>query len=99
MVVEDSAPFRQMLSVTLQGAGYQVSEAGDGVEAIAKLQQDKVDLIISDIEMPRMTGFELLTRLRLEPSLASYCTPINYDVKSYTPICQTSIHPSGCTRM
>jgi two-component system, chemotaxis family, sensor histidine kinase and response regulator PixL len=74
MVVEDSAPFRQMLSVTLQGAGYQVSEAGDGVEAIAKLQQNKVDLIISDIEMPRMTGFELLTRLRLEPSLAKIPT-------------------------
>jgi two-component system, chemotaxis family, sensor histidine kinase and response regulator PixL len=74
MVVEDSAPFRQMLTGSLQRAGYQVSEAGDGVEALAKLLQEGVDLIISDIEMPRMSGFELLGRLRLEPTLAKIPT-------------------------
>jgi two-component system, chemotaxis family, sensor histidine kinase and response regulator PixL len=76
IVVEDSAPFRQMLAGSLQRAGYQVLEAGDGVEALARLQKETVDLIVSDIEMPRMSGFELLGHLRLDPKLAKIPTVV-----------------------
>lgn len=64
MVAEDSSTARMLLKNILETAGYQVKTAVNGAEAFAALKMEKVDLLISDVEMPRMTGFELTERLR-----------------------------------
>lgn len=56
LVVDDSASMRQMVSLTLRGAGYQVVEASDGKDALSKLDGRKYNLIISDVNMPNMDG-------------------------------------------
>lgn len=70
LLIEDSLTVRHSLARMLQEQGYRVSQAEDGLEAFVSLQQDpNVDLIISDIEMPRMNGFEFLSELRKTPAL------------------------------
>ena len=53
MTVEDSTSLREMIAFTLQEAGYEVMEAGDGEEALAKLNGNPVHLVITDLNMPR----------------------------------------------
>ena len=53
-----------MVNFTLAGAGYQVVEAVDGVDALAKISAQKVDLFITDLNMPNMNGIELTRKLR-----------------------------------
>ena len=60
LVVDDEEPIRDMLSDALVLFGYEVVTAVDGVDALEKLEKDKFDLVLSDINMPNMTGFELL---------------------------------------
>ena len=64
MVVDDSTSMRQMVKFTLAGAGYQVIEATDGVDALAKSTVQKVDLFMTDLNMPNMDGIELTRKLR-----------------------------------
>lgn len=56
MIVGDSASTRQLADIVLIGEGYELIEACDGVDALAKLNERKVHLIISDINMPNMDG-------------------------------------------
>jgi CheY-like chemotaxis protein len=63
VVVEDDVQFRQMLVDTLKQDGYQVTSAGDGVEALSLLARVQPDLIITDILMPNMDGVELMMEL------------------------------------
>jgi chemotaxis family two-component system sensor histidine kinase/response regulator PixL len=67
LVVDDSVTLRKTLALTLQKAGYRVLQAKDGRDALEQLQQSKIDLVICDIEMPTMNGFEFLSQRRLEP--------------------------------
>jgi two-component system chemotaxis response regulator CheY len=67
MTVDDSASLRQMVQFVLRDGGYEVIEAVDGVDALAKLKGRELDLILSDINMPNMTGLELTRRLRAMP--------------------------------
>lgn len=69
LAVDDSASMRQMVSFTLKGAGHDVVEASDGVEALAFAQGAGVDLVISDVNMPNMDGITLISELR---KLSSY---------------------------
>ncbi|MBF0142433.1 MAG: response regulator [Magnetococcales bacterium] len=69
MTVDDSASVRQMVSLTMKGAGYDVVEAVDGKDALAKLKGDKVDMVVTDLNMPNMDGIELIRQLR---ALADY---------------------------
>ena len=69
LVVDDSASVRQQLSFVLQQAGYRVVEAFDGEHALALLQRINVQLILCDVNMPRMNGLELIERLKLRTSL------------------------------
>ena len=64
LAVDDSAALRQMLAHTLRTAGYEVVEACDGVDALAKLSTRSVDVVITDQNMPRMDGLELTRALR-----------------------------------
>lgn len=68
LAVDDSASMRQMVSFTLQGAGFKVIEAVDGEDALAKAQTASVDLVLSDVNMPRMDGITLIKHLRALPN-------------------------------
>jgi two-component system chemotaxis sensor kinase CheA len=64
LVVEDSITARGLLRGILEAAGYRVKTAVDGMEAWATLNLESFDLVVSDIEMPRMNGLELTERIR-----------------------------------
>ena len=69
LVVDDSITTRTMEKNLLEAAGYEVRLAVDGVEAWTALKTDKVDLVVSDVDMPRMDGFELTRRIREDREL------------------------------
>lgn len=64
LVAEDSITIRTMLRSYLENAGYIVKTAIDGAQAFEFLQQNEYDLVVSDVEMPRMNGFELTAKIR-----------------------------------
>ena len=64
LVVDDAMTMRKMVSFTLRGSGYETVEAGDGVDALAVLGRQQVDLIITDVNMPRMDGIEFTRQAR-----------------------------------
>lgn len=68
LAVDDSASMRQMVNFTLKGAGYQVVQAVDGVEALEYARQNSVDLVLTDVNMPRMDGITLVRELRGLPT-------------------------------
>lgn len=67
MTIDDSSTIRQMVRFTMSEAGFEVIEAVDGVEALAKLNGHKVDVFLSDVNMPNLDGIELTRRLRANP--------------------------------
>jgi len=70
LVVDDAITTRAMERSLLEAAGYRVLVAADGVDAWTALQEHPVDLVVSDIDMPRMDGFDLTSRIRADPALA-----------------------------
>ena len=68
LTVDDSTSMRQMVKATLLSAGYAVVEAADGQEALDYARENPVDLVISDINMPRMDGITLINELRQLPA-------------------------------
>lgn len=64
LIVEDDAIVRKNLAVFLAGEGYRVQEAGDGLEAMNALKEGPLDLVLSDIVMPRMDGLALIQQIR-----------------------------------
>lgn len=70
MVVEDSITSRSLLKNILESAGYRVTTAVDGVDAYTTLKTGVFDLIVSDVEMPRMDGFDLTAKVRADKQLA-----------------------------
>ena len=64
ITVDDSPSVRQMVSFTLRDAGYTVIEAGDGKDAMGKLANATVQLIITDLNMPNMDGIQLIKEVR-----------------------------------
>jgi two-component system, chemotaxis family, chemotaxis protein CheY len=68
LTVDDSASIRQMVSLTLTGAGYNFIEAGDGAEGFAKATANKVDAVITDLNMPVMNGIEFIRKYRAHPA-------------------------------
>jgi len=67
LVVDDSASMRQLVSFTIKDAGYDVSVAENGKDALVKLSNGKVDMVITDLNMPEMDGIELIKKLRAMP--------------------------------
>ena len=69
LIVDDSKAMRAVIKKTLKAAGFALEEcyeAGDGLEALKVLDQNQVDVVLSDLHMPNMSGLELLERLRQE---------------------------------
>jgi two-component system chemotaxis sensor kinase CheA len=66
LVAEDSITSRTLLKNILETAGYQVETAVDGVEALTKLRSGEFDLVVSDVDMPRMNGFALTAKIRAD---------------------------------
>jgi len=67
LVVEDSVTQREMITDLLKGSGLSVTVASDGVEALEKIQGQRPDLVVLDIVMPRMNGYEFCRRLKADP--------------------------------
>jgi two-component system chemotaxis response regulator CheY len=67
LAVDDSASIRQMVTFTLKSAGYQVVEAMDGEDGLAKAKAAGVNLVLTDQNMPRMDGLSLIRALRALP--------------------------------
>ncbi len=70
MVVEDDAALREIYSIRITAEGYDVVPAGDGEEALAVAVREKPDLILSDVMMPKISGFDMLDILRSTPEIA-----------------------------
>jgi two-component system chemotaxis sensor kinase CheA len=64
LVAEDSITSRTLLKNILESAGYQVKTTVDGIDALTALHSETFDLVVSDIEMPRMNGFDLVSKIR-----------------------------------
>lgn len=68
LVVDDSATVRQQVATALLQAGFQVVEAGDGVQGHNRVKQGGIDCIISDVNMPNMNGIEMVTAIKQDPA-------------------------------
>jgi two-component system chemotaxis response regulator CheY len=68
LVIDDSASMRQMVSMTLRSAGYEVVEALDGKDALGKLDGRKFNLIVSDVNMPNMDGISFVQAAKQLPA-------------------------------
>ena len=67
MLVEDDKSLREIYSIRLVAEGYNIVSAGDGEEALALAVQEKPELIIADVMMPKISGFDMLDILRSQP--------------------------------
>lgn len=72
LVVDDTASVRQAVGFTLQEAGYEIVEAEDGMDALDKLDGQKLDIIVCDVNMPRMDGITFLEKITTDDAYASY---------------------------
>src|ERR687883_1816674 len=67
LLVDDNQDKRQLLTVALEAAGYSVHTAADGLEGLSAVEALQPDLIITDVMMPRMDGYEMARRVRANP--------------------------------
>ena len=70
LVVEDSITSRMLLKNILETSGYLVKTAVDGIDAVSQLKTEKFDAVVSDVDMPRMNGFNLTEKIRGDKKLA-----------------------------
>jgi len=71
LVIEDDKFLRELISRKLTGEGFDVLEAVDGEEGIKKIKEGKPDLVLLDLILPSIDGFEILTRVRDDPEVSS----------------------------
>ena len=71
LLVEDDVDMRAMVAQSLRGAGYEVEEASDGRDALAAIKRDPPSVLITDCNMPNMSGNELVEQLALDEGLRS----------------------------
>ena len=68
LTVDDSRTMRDMLMLALKDAGYRVVQAEDGIHGLEVLQAERPDIVITDINMPRMDGFGFIEGMRADPN-------------------------------
>ncbi len=83
LIVDDSLSMRQMIAFTLNSAGFQVTESGDGQQGLSAAQRGQFDLVICDVNMPVMDGIAFVKNMRALP---------NY---KFTPILMLTTEASG----
>jgi len=71
LIVEDDKFLRELISRKLSGEGFDALEAVDGEEGIKKIKEGKPDLVLLDLILPGIDGFEVLARLREDPEISS----------------------------
>lgn len=71
LVVDDEPDLRFLMRLVLEGVGYGVTEAANGVDALKRIQQSRPDVVITDLMMPKMGGRELISHLQADRKLAS----------------------------
>jgi len=93
LVADDSRVMRQIVIRTLRQAGYDwdVREAGDGAQALEAVRADEPDVVLSDWNMPEMTGIELLRRLRAE----GFGTPFGFVTSEGSPEMRQAAEEAG----
>ncbi|MCP4074915.1 MAG: response regulator [Gammaproteobacteria bacterium] len=67
LIVDDSTSIRQLVSMALKANGYNVVEAVDGKDGLSKLDSQKFDLVVSDVNMPNMNGLEMVKNIKANP--------------------------------
>jgi two-component system chemotaxis response regulator CheY len=67
LIVDDSSSLRTVVNLALKRAGYDVIEAVDGEDGLTKLDGRKINLIVCDVNMPRLNGIEFVTRVKQHP--------------------------------
>ena len=82
LVVDDSATIRQVVSLTLKEQGFGVIEAVDGVDALSKLNGQKIHLVVSDVNMPKMNGILFVKEMK------------KLDRYKFTPVCMLTTETS-----
>jgi two-component system, cell cycle response regulator DivK len=70
LVVEDQEDLRQIARLSLEGAGYEVIDAATGAEAVAKAETEHPDLVLMDIQLPVLDGYESTRRIKALPGMA-----------------------------
>lgn len=95
LTVDDAPTMRSVVSLALTGAGHEVIGADDGLTALGVLKTRKVDLIISDVNMPRMDGIEFTRQARLLPNFAR--TPILLLTTESDPNVKARARAAGAT--
>jgi CheY-like chemotaxis protein len=71
LIIDDNATNLKLMSVLLLGEGYKVSTAVDAAHAFTSVEQDRPDLILTDVQLPDMNGLELTRRLKAAPATAT----------------------------
>lgn len=69
LIAEDERDIRDLVAFTLRFAGHEVVAVGNGEEAVEAAQQEKPELILMDVRMPRMTGYEACEKMKADPEL------------------------------
>jgi CheY-like chemotaxis protein len=70
LVVDDEALIRGLVSIALEDEGYHVATAGDGLDALEKARSEQPDVIVLDLMMPHMNGWEFIHAIRADPALS-----------------------------
>lgn len=69
LVAEDNANIQELIQVSLEAAGFEVSLASNGKEALDRLHRQRPDLLLLDLQMPRLNGYNVLSLIRADPAL------------------------------
>lgn len=84
LVVDDTPSIRELIANYLRKSGYEVTEAKDGKDALSKALDNPPDIIVTDVVMPEMNGFELCRSLKKNPAMKNLrivvCTSKNQDI-------------------
>jgi len=95
LTVDDSATIRDMLFAALSTLGYRVLQASDGIDGLASLRDEAPDVIVTDINMPRLDGIGFIKHVRKD---TRYCsTPILVLTTESDPDCKARARAAGAT--